>query len=142
MFSAEDFQQLVQSHEQESAEEAQETRRERQQQDSARVKALIDSHIGDEAWRNLLHRAREAAEKGAKDFELIRFPSTLCTDGARAINAPEEGWESTLRGEPAEIYQRWEKELKPHGFHLSARVLTFPDGFPGDVGLFLSWMAE
>jgi hypothetical protein len=38
----------------------------------------------------------------------------------------------TLRGEA-------EHDLKPCGFHLSARVLDFPDGMPGDIGLFLGW---
>jgi hypothetical protein len=45
----------------------------------------------------------------------------------------------TLRGEGAEIYMRWEHDLKPGGFHLTARGLDFPDGFPGDIGLFLVW---
>jgi hypothetical protein len=29
--------------------------------------------------------------------------------------------------------------LKPPGILLSARLLDFPDGKPGDVGLFLVW---
>jgi hypothetical protein len=44
-----------------------------------------------------------------------------------------------LRGEAAEIYLRWERDLKLGGFHLAARVLDFPGGFPGDIGLFLVW---
>jgi hypothetical protein len=40
-----------------------------------------------------------------------------------------------LRGEAAEIYLRWERDLKPGGFHLAERVLDFPGGFPGDIGL-------
>jgi hypothetical protein len=47
-------------------------------------------------------------------------------------------WASTLRGEAAEIYLRWEGDLKPRRFRLSARVLDFPGGFPGDIGLFLA----
>ena len=45
----------------------------------------------------------------------------------------------TLRGEATEIYRRWERDLKAHGFRLGARVLEFPGGMPGDIGLFLSW---
>jgi len=44
-----------------------------------------------------------------------------------------------VRGKPAELFQRWERDLKGQGFHLQARVLEFPDGFPGDAGLFLVW---
>jgi len=103
------------------------------------VEQLIDHHIGDETWRNMLHKAREAAQHGQKEFMLLRFPHDLCSDGGRAVNVPEPDWPRTLRGEAAEIYLRWERELKSGGFHLGARVLDFPNGFPGDIGLFLIW---
>src|ERR1700738_1442264 len=70
---------------------------------------------------------------------LLRFPADLCTDRGRSVHAPLPDWSQTLRGEPAEIYLRWERDLKPGGFHLAARVLDFPGGFPGDIGLFLVW---
>jgi hypothetical protein len=38
-----------------------------------------------------------------------------------------------------EIYLRWERDLKPNGFRLAAPILDFPDGIPGDIGLFLTW---
>jgi hypothetical protein len=103
------------------------------------VKELIDHHVADAKWQGILHQAREAAEHGDKEFMLLRFPHELCSDGGRAINAPEPDWPRTLRGEAAEIYLRWERELRPKGFHLAARVLEFPGGFPGDIGLFLMW---
>jgi hypothetical protein len=86
-----------------------------------------------------VHNARQAAENGQKEFMLLRFPSQLCSDQGRAINAVEPNWASTLRGEAAEIYLRWERDLKPRGFRLSARAPDFPGGFPGDIGLFLAW---
>jgi hypothetical protein len=86
-----------------------------------------------------MHGAREAAEQGEKEFMLLRFPSPLCSDGGRAINSNRPGWPQTLRGEAAELYLRWDHDLKPHDFHLGARVLDFPGGQPGDIGLFLSW---
>ena len=103
------------------------------------IEQLIDHHIGDETWRNMLHKAREAAQHGAKEFMLLRFPHDLCSDGGRAINVPERDWPKTLRGEAAEVFLRWERELKARGFRLVARVLDFPGGFPGDIGLFLVW---
>ncbi len=104
-----------------------------------RVKELIDRHIVEDDWQSIVHRAREAAEHGAREFMLLRFPHELCSDGGRAINAPEPDWSKTLRGEAAEAYLRWERDLRPCGFHLAARVLDFPGGFPGDIGLFLVW---
>ncbi len=86
-----------------------------------------------------MHGARMAAESGQKETMLLRFPCQLCIDGGRAINVAEQDWPATLRGRSAEIYLRWERDLKPRGFLLSARVLDFPDGKPGDMGLFLVW---
>jgi CBS domain-containing protein len=103
------------------------------------VKELVDHHIGEETWRALLHNARQAAEHGLTELMLLRFPSQLCNDGGRAINAMELDWPATLRGEAAELYLRWERELKPNGFRLAARVLDFPGGMLGDIGLFLLW---
>jgi CBS domain-containing protein len=100
---------------------------------------LIDHHISDESWRSLWHQARRAAEHGQSEFMLLRFPNQLCSDHGRAINMMEPGWPATLWGEAAEIYLRWEQDLKPRGFHLAARVLDFPGGMPGDIGLFLIW---
>ena len=91
------------------------------------------------SWREMLHRAREVAESGQKEAMLLRFAKQLCIDDGRAINVAEADWPATLRGEAAEIYLRWERDLKHNGFSLSARVLEFPDGKPGDIGLFLGW---
>jgi hypothetical protein len=86
-----------------------------------------------------MHQACQAAENGREELLLLRFPNQLCIDGGRAINIAEDAWPATLRGRPAELYLRWERDLKPRGFALSARVLEFPDGKPGDIGLFLAW---
>jgi hypothetical protein len=84
--------------------------------------------------------ARIAAERGAKEYMLLRIPAELCVDDTRAINnPPNDAWPDTLRGETADIYRRWDTVLRPHGFHIAAQVLTFPGGKPGDVGLFLRW---
>jgi hypothetical protein len=66
----------------------------------------VRHHITEESWRGLMHQARLAAERGESEFMLLRFPSQLCGDGGRAVNAGELHWPTTLRGEPAEIYLR------------------------------------
>jgi len=103
------------------------------------VKDMTDHHIEDENWRHILLKAQAAAEAGQKELLLLRFPCELCSDGGRAINAPQADWPETLRGEAAEIYHLWERDLKPTGFHLIAQVLDFPGGIPGDIGLTLVW---
>lgn len=134
-----DFRHLVDHH----REEIDRARAREREIDAARrrgdLRRLIDEHISDGGWQGLIHHAREAAERGESEFLLLRFPHDLCSDHGRAINAPDPGWPRTLRGEAAEVYLRWERELRPRGFHIRARVLEFPGGVPGDIGLFLAW---
>jgi CBS domain-containing protein len=138
---AEDFRHLVADFHHQEAEHQSAARRAAAAQRRNQVKELIERHIHDDNWRTLLHQARQAAEHGEKESLLLRFPRELLSDGGRAVNAPEPDWPQTLRGEAAEIYRRWERDLKPRGFGIAARVLDFPGGMPGDIGLFLVWDA-
>lgn len=137
--SADDFRHLVADFHNGETEHHEQARRAAAERRRERAKELIEHHMSDPVWRELLHHARVAAEHGEKEHLLLQFPSQLCLDSGRSINVAEARWPASLRGEPAEIYLRWERELRPHGFGLSARVLDFPDGKPGDVGLFLVW---
>jgi CBS domain-containing protein len=136
---AADFRRLAADHENQEIRHRREQRRVAAEGRRRRVAELIEHHISEESWRSLIHQARLAAERGEKEFQLLRFPSPLCGDGGRAVNVAEPDWPATLRGEAAEIYLHWERHLKPHDFKLSARVLDFPDGMPGDIGLLLTW---
>lgn len=137
--TVEQFRQLMSDFGHRELEQHDEARRTAAKQRRQEVATLIDEHVSGEEWRALLHQAREAAEHGLKEFMLLRFPSDLCSDGGRAINSEQPDWPTTLRGEAAEMYLRWERELRPNRFHLGARVLNFPGGMPGDIGLFLLW---
>ena len=108
---------------------------EREQQ----VEAVLERHLTNETWQDLLDHAELAAKHGEKELLLLRFPSAVCSDGGRAIANVEAGWEKTLRGEAAEIYTRWEHDLKPKGFGLDAPTLSFSHDTIGDFGLVLSW---
>ena len=134
-----DFQGLVSDFKRHECEQREALRQALTERRRQTVAELIDQHISGEKWRTLLHQAREAAHRGQTQLMLLRFPNELCSDGGRAINVGEPGWASTLRGAAAEVYLRWQRELKPHGFHLTASVLEFPDGMLGDIGLFLAW---
>jgi CBS domain-containing protein len=136
---AADFRRLVADFENKEEHRREELRHSAEEEREHRAEELIGKHISEESWRNLIHRAHGAAEQGQNEFQLLRFPSELCSDGGRAINAPDPEWPATLRGEAAEVYLRWSRDLKPRGFHLAARILDFPDGMPGDTGLFLVW---
>ena len=137
--AAADFRRLVLDFENKEARRHEDLRHGAEEERQHKAADLIGKHISEESWRNLIHGARTAAEQGQREYQLLRFPSQLCSDGGRAVNAPDPDWPSTLRGEAAEVFQRWSHDLKPQGFHLAARVVDFPDGVPGDIGLFLVW---
>lgn len=103
------------------------------------LRAAIHEHAGNDRWRELMQRMREAAEDGAHEYRLLRFPTTDCTDGGRAIRQHEPAWSATLTGEAAELYRHWEQELQPLGFRIVARALEDVGGLPGDIGLFITW---
>lgn len=134
-----EFRNLVADSERKRTAEQQEQREAMVKQRRQRMAELTDRHISDASWRSLMHSAHQAAQHGEKEFLLLRYPSLLCSDGGRAINSDRSDWPETLRGEAAELYLRWMHDLKPHGFVLTARVLDFPGGMPGDIGLFLVW---
>ena len=125
---ADDFRQLVADFHGGEVQHRDETQRAAANQRRERAKELIDAHVFGDAWREILHHPRTAAESGQTECIILRFPNQSCIDGGRAINVPEEGWPATLRGEAAELYLRWERDLKHRGFTLSARVLEFPGG--------------
>lgn len=80
-----------------------------------------------------------AANNSSTEVEVVRFPNALCTDHGRAINQQEPGWEKTLTGLPKELFEFWQKYLKPNGYRLKVQIVDFPGGMPGDVGMSLSW---
>jgi len=105
------------------------------------IKAMLLEHLDKEAWATLLDRAQAAAAEGESSFELMRFPCDLCSDGGRKIGVAENDWPTTLRGEAAEVYARWERELRPAGFRLRAQIVEYLDGIPNTIALSLAWPA-
>jgi hypothetical protein len=93
----------------------------------------------DEVMEKAAIIVNRAVENGMTSVQVFRFPNHVCTDNGRAINQAEEGWESTLTGIPKEIYEFWQRQLKPRGYHMRYEIIDYPGGMPGDVGIFLSW---
>jgi hypothetical protein len=82
---------------------------------------------------------KRAANNGLTEVQVGRFPNELCSDRGRAINQREPGWEKTLTGLPKELYEFWQKYLKPRGYTVAFQVVDFPGGVPGDIGVTLRW---
>jgi hypothetical protein len=127
------------------AEKASEAMRQKAKAD-AEKKALIDrltrpSGVSEE---ERLKRAatiiQRAVKNGLAEVEITRFPNVMCTDRGRAINnSLEPGWEKTLTGLPKELYEFWERQLKPRGYKIKFQVVDFSGGVPGDIGITLKW---
>ena len=118
----------------------------RKQSDAeAEMKMLLEkltkaSGVSDEeALRRVAVIIERAVSNGLTEVQVYRFPNALCTDHGRAINQQEPGWEATLTGLPKEMYQFWERQLRPSGYKIKFQIVDFPDGLPGDVGITLKW---
>ena len=120
----------------------------RQAAAEAEKKALMDkltkaSGVSDEeALRRVAVIIQRAVSNGLTEVQVARFPNKLCTDGGRAINNLESGWENTLTGLPKEMYLFWQRQLRPKGYRLRVQIVDFPKGMPGDVGMTLTWGSE
>lgn len=139
--TAKDLQKQIALREAEKASEALRARNAEEAEKKALMEKLSKpSGVSDE---DRLERAaaiiKRAANNGLTEIEVGRFPNTLCTDRGRAINQQEPGWENTLTGLPKEVFEFWQKFLKPRGYRLKVQIVDFPNGMPGDVGVTLSW---
>jgi hypothetical protein len=47
-------------------------------------------------------------------------------------------WQKRL-ARARQVYDFWKDTLKSGGFKFGARIINYPGGTPGDVGLFFSW---
>jgi len=79
------------------------------------------------------------AEQGHSELCVVTFPATFCSDGGRAINNFEPDWPRTLTGRAEMLYQLWEANARDMGYRVEARVLNYPKGLIGDIGLYLLW---
>jgi hypothetical protein len=126
------------------AEKAKDEMRRRKIED-AEKKALIErlskpSGLSDqEVMTKAANIIERAASNGLTEVQVYRFPNTMCTDSGRAINQQEPGWEKTLTGVPKEIYEFWNRCLRPLDYKLRVQIVDFPNGMPGDVAISLKW---
>jgi hypothetical protein len=138
-------------------EEEEQLKRRQQEELSAFKKRLNEFHLTEAHVQAAMNRIKRAFERGETEIMLTSFPSDFCTDSGRAISnagAPplikpdkkeqpaepaEPEWLATLPAGARLIYEYWKKNLQQGGFTFTARIINYPGGMPGDVGLFFSW---
>jgi hypothetical protein len=138
--------------------EAAEQLQRRQQEELADFRKRLDSFVlTDEVIQSGLDRIKRAFERGETELMIASFPSTFCADDGRAVinagappiskpgsapgakEAEDPEWVRTIPAGVKTVYDYWKHNLKPGGFKFSARIINYPGGKPGDVGLFFSW---
>ena len=126
------------------AEKASESAR-RQAAVEAEKKAFLDKLLApsgvaeEERMKRATAIIERAVSNGLTEVLVMRFPNSLCTDRGRAINQQEAGWENTLTGLPKELYDFWDRQLRPLGYKIRFQVVDWPGGMPGDIGITLKW---
>ena len=130
----------------------------RQEEELADFKRRLDNfQLTDEIITSCLDKVKRVFELGENELMLTSFPSAFCTDDGRMIinsGAPpinklteeelaalpdEPEWLATMPRGVRKVYDYWKDHLKPGGFEFTARIINYPGGKPGDVGLFFSW---
>ena len=138
--------------------EAEDQLQRRREEELAEFRKRLDNFkLTDEIIHSGLDRIKRAFERGETELMFSSFPSSFCTDGGRAIinagappinkpskeeaarQADEPDWLMTLPSGVHQVYDFWKANLRPGGFGFAARIINYPGGLPGDVGLFFSW---
>jgi hypothetical protein len=101
--------------------------------------AFMSREIHPEAIERINKAVRTAAQRGQQKLQVLTFPCSFCNDGGRRINNLLPDWPDSLEGFAKKAYEFYEKELRPLGYKLHAEIISFKDGVPGEVGLFLKW---
>jgi hypothetical protein len=134
-----DIRELIEEKEREQARAAMEARKHLALEQEHLHAAFLERELLPDVKHRFSMAVRKAVERGEKELMILHFPSSWCADGGRAINNTEPEWPETLTGYAKRAHDFFEAELAPVGYRLSAQILSFPGGLPGDVGIFVKW---
>jgi hypothetical protein len=101
--------------------------------------AFMTRDVRPDVMERVMAAVKLAAEQGQHEILIVQFPSGLLKDSGRRINNFEPDWPESLDGFAKRAFETYQTHLQPHGYKLRAQVVDYPDGMPGEIGLFLSW---
>jgi hypothetical protein len=115
--------------------------RRRKQEDHERElrETFMSQDVRPDAAERVAAAVRHAAESGQREVLIMRFPATFCNDRGRAINNFDPEWPNSLEGFARRAHAWYKQNLEPLGYKSRAQVLNYPDGMPGEIGIYLSW---
>ncbi|HMK69074.1 MAG TPA: hypothetical protein VK433_11030 [Stellaceae bacterium] len=137
--SAKELRKLGAEHEASKAAEANRQVEAEEEHKKKLIAELSARKVTPDRMQNAIRILRELAASGQNEVMVLRFPNDLCSDGGRAINNSEAHWPDTLKGFPRDVYETWAKEFRDKGYRMTAKIVDFPGGKPGDVGIYMSW---
>jgi hypothetical protein len=120
-------------------EEEREFKRKKERRTAELREAFMARDVLPDAIDRVNNAVRIAAEQGHHQIQVVTFPVKYCNDGGRSINNFDPEWPKSLEGYAKRAFLFYEKELRPLGYKVSAEVISFPDGIPGEAALFLKW---
>jgi hypothetical protein len=139
MLRPNDLKEISSNAEMAKMQEEREAKKKKDEQLAKIREAFMAREIHPEVFDRINKAIRIAAERGQHQLEVLTFPCKFCNDGGRSINNYDPDWPKSLEGFAKKAYQFFDKELRPLGFKLQAEIISFPDGMPGDVGIYLKW---
>ena len=137
--SASDLRRRMADRELEDAKKAMAKRKQMEDEQEEFRRYFMSSEVTEQDRQRIRQKAMRLADQGQTEICILSFPSDFCSDGGRAINNHLPDWPDTLTGRAAKLFQLWEQNAKPMGYRLEARVLNYPKGIIGDIGLYVMW---
>jgi hypothetical protein len=119
--------------------EEREFKRKKEKRAAELREAFLARDVLPDAIDRVNNAVRIAAEQGHHQIQVVTFPVKYCNDGGRSINNFDPEWPKSLEGYAKKAFLFYEKELRPLGYKVSAEVISFPDGIPGEAALYLKW---
>ena len=135
----EDLRKIAEDKEMAKVRETLERKKKEEEEDQHLRQSFMQEDIRPNVMELLNAAVRRAAEQNQNEIMVMSFPSAWCSDHGRAINNAAPDWPGSLQGRARKGIEFYEQHLKPLGYKVRAQILNYPDGMPGDVGLFLSW---
>jgi hypothetical protein len=116
-----------------------EKKRKKEEAERELLESFKAREVRPDAAARVMKVVKVAAQQGKREVLALTFPSSFCNDRGRAINNFEPDWPETLEGFPKRAVAWFVETMHPRGFKLKAEIKSFPDGLPGDVGIYICW---
>ncbi|HMR33702.1 MAG TPA: hypothetical protein PKA13_23475 [Geminicoccaceae bacterium] len=102
-------------------------------------RAFLERDIRADVKERVSSAVRRAAENGQHEIQALKFPAAWTSDRGRRINNGEQDWPASLEGFAKRSYDFYLKELQPVGYKVRAEVLSYNEGVPGEIAIYLGW---